>query len=93
MKRVLRNQGNEHRWGVQNVFSLISSQGRLTHEQRLRLKEDGRPCPKVTIKNRSSDSVYETFPWICGDEEKNTFFCWPCLVVGDLSTVSFKNVS
>ena len=28
---------------VQNVFSLISTQGRLTHEQRLRVKADSRP--------------------------------------------------
>ena len=76
------------RWGVSTVFSLISSQRRLTHEQRLRLKADGRPCPKVTVKNRSSASVYENFSWICGDEEKNTYFCWPCLLMGDLSKVS-----
>ena len=51
---------------------LLTSQRRLTYEQRLRLKADGRPCPKVTVKNRSSGSVYENFSWICADEEKNT---------------------
>eukprot|EP00794_Sanderia_malayensis_P002228 gene2228-2538_t len=91
MDRVLRNDGNELRWNVRKVFSLLSTQRKLTYEQRLRLKEDGRPCPKVTIKHRSSDSAYELFKWICGDEEKNTFYCWPCLVIGDLSTM--KNVS
>ncbi len=88
MNRVLRTEVSGPRLlGVQSVFSLISRQGKLTHEQRLELKKSGRPCPKVTIKNRSSETVYDTFPWICGDEEKNTFFCWPCLIMGDLSKV------
>eukprot|EP00794_Sanderia_malayensis_P000924 gene924-231_t len=86
MDRVLRNDGNEHHWNFRKVLSLLSTQGKLTYGQCLRLKEDGRPCPKVTIKHRSSDSAYELFTWICGDEEKNTFYCWPCLVIGDLST-------
>ena len=74
-----------YRWGVSKIFSLLSTQERLTHEQRLNLKTDGRPCPKINIKNRDSDTVYSNFSWICGDNEKNTYFCWPCLVMGDLS--------
>eukprot|EP00794_Sanderia_malayensis_P001780 gene1781-1984_t len=70
---------------VSSIFSLSSAQGRLTHEQRLNLKKDGRPCPKVEVKNRDCETVYSNFLWICGDAEKNTYFCWPCLVVGDLS--------
>ena len=27
--------------------------------------------------------VYDHFSWICGDEVKNTEFCWPCLAMGD----------
>ena len=79
-----------YRWGVSHIFSLLSSQRSLTHEQRLRFKKDGRPCPRVTFKNKSSDSVYETYAWACGDGEKNTYFCWPCLVMGDVSSVSFE---
>ena len=75
MNQLVVNDGKEHRWNVKKVFSLISEQGKLTYEHHLRLKNDGRPCPKVTLKNRSSDSVYEVFSWICGDEEKNTFYC------------------
>ena len=86
MDRVL---GSEYRWDVSNIFSILSTQRRLSHEQRLRLKTDGRPCPKVTVKNVLSDTAYEKFRWICGDIEKNTYFCWPCLVMGDLSKVSF----
>ena len=75
-------------WGVSTAFSLMSPQSRLTYEQRLRLKADGRPCPKVTVKNSFSASVYENFSWICGDEEKNTYFCWPCFLMGVLSKIN-----
>ena len=88
MKRLLASDRTKHHWDVQKVFSLVSSQGKLTHEQRLDMKKNGRPCPKVVIKNRSCESAYQAYPWMCGDEEKNAFFCWPCLVIGDLSTVS-----
>ena len=77
------------KWGVSKIFSLLSEQGKLSHEQRLRLKDDGRPFPPVTIKNRSSVGVYDSYPWMCGDAEKNTYFCWPCLVMGDPSKVRF----
>lgn len=73
--------------GVSRIFALSSAQGRLTHEQRLSLKKDGRPCPKIVIKNRDSETAYNNFLWMCGYAEKNTHFCWPCLVIGDLSKV------
>ena len=31
--------------------------------------------------------VYDHFSWICGDEVKNMYFCWPCLVMGDTKKV------
>ena len=58
--------------GVSKVFSLLSTQKSLRHEQRLQFKQSGRPRPKVTITHRSSESVNDSFPWICGDAEKNT---------------------
>ena len=73
--------------GVSKVFSLLSTQKSLCHEQRLQFKQSRRPHHKVTIKHRSSESVYDSFPWICGDAEKNTYYCWPCLVMGDLTNV------
>ena len=88
MNRVLQDQVAGHRLGVQNVFSMISKQGKLTHEQRLELKRGGRPCPELNIKNVTSKEKYERYPWICGDKEKITFYCWPCLVMGDLSKAS-----
>ena len=64
-------------YGVGRAFALLSIQGRLKHEQHLEFKQAGRLCPVVTVKGRSSKSVYETFPWICGDAEKNSYYCWP----------------
>ena len=80
-------------FGVGRVFALLSIQHRLNHEQRLEFKLAGRPCPIVPLKGRSSNSVYETFPWICGDAEKNSYYCWPCLIMGDHSKVDLKYFS
>ena len=48
----------DYRWGVSQSFSLLSTQRSLTDEQRLRLKKDGRPCPKVFVKGAVSESVF-----------------------------------
>ena len=85
--KMNRIAGTGHLSGVSRIFALSSAQGRLTHEQRLSLKEDGRPCPRINIKNRDSETAYNNFSWMCGDAQKNTYFCWPCLVMGDLSKV------
>ena len=78
--------GGGVRWGCFDCFSLLSMQvGKLTREQRLRLKQDGRLCPDVKVKSRLCGAVYRSFSWICYDSEKNTYFCWPCLVMGDHS--------
>ena len=74
MDRVL---GNDIRWGVSKNFSLRAAQSNnLSHEQRLRLKKDGRPCPRIKYARRTNASVYESFSWICGggnEEGKETF--------------------
>ena len=75
-----------------NILAFIGTRKR-NFEQRLRLKDDGRQCPSVTIKHRTSVGVYDSYSWICGDAERNTYFCWPCLVMGDLSKVRFSCLS
>ena len=80
-------------FGIGRVFALVSIQHRLNHEQCLDFKREGRPCPIVTSKGRSSHFVYETFSWICGDAEKNSYYCWPCLIMGDHSKVHLKYFS
>ena len=87
MKDVFRRGSSLN---VSHVFSILSTQHGLTYEQRLCFKKEGRPCPKVTLKNQSSDSVYRAFHWVYCDANKNMYFCWPCLIMGDLSTLSFS---
>ena len=50
--------------GVSQIFRNLETQTLLNHEQRLKLNNDGRPCPKVTLKNRTLESVYGPFSWI-----------------------------
>ena len=77
----------------QRLFELRSNHsGCLSDERRLRLKGDGRPCPRIKYQGRASDSVYAGVSWVCcGEKEdgKETFFCWPCLVMGDISRVCY----
>ena len=73
-----------------NFFLAIETQmkNQISHEQRLHLKKDGRPCPKIQYKGGTSQSVYENIPWICGgetEEGKSTYFCWPCSIMGDIN--------
>ena len=79
--------GGKYHLGVNDVFSLRASQGnRLPHEQHLRLK-----WHTIKYKGPTSSSVYHGFLLICGGENyegQNTYYCWPCLIIGDLSTVS-----
>ena len=48
----------------QRLLELRSNQiGCLNREQRLRLKGDGRHCPRIKYQCRASDSVYAGFMW------------------------------
>ena len=59
------------RWGISKLCSLLETQGKLNHDQRLRFKEDGRPCSPVSIKNCSSRlSEFRMDLWKC---EKDIF--------------------
>ena len=48
--------------GCFDCFSLLSMQvGKLTHEQCLRLEQDGHPCPDVKVKSRCVELCIEVF--------------------------------
>ena len=78
--------GSMH-WDISQLFSVFSTGKDLKHEQQLHLKNDGRQCRKIPLKDCSSESVCEMFPWICGNAVNNTYFCWPCHVMGILQKV------
>ena len=52
MNRVVKSSSFR---GLAKVLALLSTKERLNYEQRLQLKQAGRPCPKVTVKGRSSN--------------------------------------
>ena len=67
----------------------------LTKAEKLEVKEItvGRPTPNLKIEQRGanknytftrkfSSDIYEKFNWLCGCEEVNAVFCFPCLWFG-----------
>lgn len=59
----------------------------LTDEQSLQFKNEGRPCLAVKLKNKSSDSVAAVFLGCVEIAEKNSYFHWSCLAIGDWSII------
>lgn len=64
-----------------------------TYEEKLKLKEDGRPLPDIHIAKEGSSrgkqykrqfnrEVYSKNEWICGSSKKNALFCFPCVLFG-----------
>ena len=77
---------------VQYLKSVTFSQ--LTRDEKLSIKEMGRPMPHLVIKQESksrgkiftrnfNSNVYNN-DWICGCEETNALFCFPCLLFSKL---------
>lgn len=66
----------------------------LTNKQKLKIKKLGRPTPDIAIsstvmlrnkpyKRNFNIKLYEKTPWLCGCNEKNALFCFPCLLLGE----------
>ena len=79
---------------VQYLKSVTYSQ--LTRDEKLSIKQMGRPMPNLVItqeckskgkifKRQFNSSVYN-HDWICGCEETNKLFCFPCLLFSKLKT-------
>ena len=80
------------RWGVSQIFRTSETQTILTRDKRLKFKNDGRPRLKVTLKNRTPESVNGSFSWICEKEKRNTYFSWPCHMIMLLWVIFFGTV-
>ena len=87
---------------VQYLKSITFSQ--LTYQEKCAIKELGRPTPDLIIKQKSISrgNVYERSfnndiynkpecEWICGCEETNSLFCFPCLLFSKEDTPWVKN--
>jgi len=63
----------------------------LPIDRRLQILNNGRPTPSLSIEQSTKvrnntctrhfqNSLYEKTTWLCGSEELNKLFCWPCLL-------------
>ncbi|XP_042242452.1 zinc finger MYM-type protein 1-like [Homarus americanus] len=70
---------------------------RLTLNEKIEFKRRGRPTPNLNIQQSGTSRskvysrqfnvyVYEKCDWLCGCDESNALFCYPCLLYGGDST-------
>ena len=66
---------------------------RLTLEEKLATKTAGRPTPEIDLSTkgqshgreytrRFKSSTYNDYDWLCGCEETNRLYCFPCILYG-----------
>ena len=66
---------------------------RLTLEEKLATKTAGRPTPEIDLCTkgqshgreyirRFKSSTYNDYDWLCGCEETNRLYCFPCILYG-----------
>lgn len=72
---------------------------KLPFEQQLKIKSDGRPTPKLQLKQEKggctgfrrcfSEEAYVRTEWLAGSENKNKLFCWPCILFDRENTTTW----
>ncbi|XP_031357512.1 uncharacterized protein LOC116181298 [Photinus pyralis] len=78
---------------VEDITRKFANFSRLSLKEKLRIKQEGRPLPDMTIefkgKSRGKEyvrkfnrEIYSRTKWICGCTVKNAFFCFPCVLFG-----------
>ncbi|KAJ9581626.1 hypothetical protein L9F63_023209 [Diploptera punctata] len=61
------------------------------YDDKMKVKQLGRPMPKLNIVHRQhsakvdrwrkfNSDIYKKNKWLCGCDQKNAFFCFPCLL-------------
>ncbi|GAB1607525.1 Hypothetical predicted protein [Argonauta hians] len=66
---------------------------KLKLNEQLEIKALGRPMPNLNMqksgtsrtieyKRQFHSNIYEKYLWVCGCEESNSLFCYPCLLYG-----------
>ena len=80
---------------------------RLTNEEKAALKKRGRCTPELkfaveghshgkSYKRGFSTNWYEKKDWLCGCEDRNALFCFPCLIFGGETSwakTGFRNIA
>jgi hypothetical protein len=76
-----------------DIVQIFASFSELSVEEKLKIKENGRPLPDMKIQFQGNSrgkqyvrkfhrEIYSRNRWICGCKIKNSFFCFPCILFG-----------
>jgi hypothetical protein len=76
-----------------DIVQIFASFSELSVEEKLKIKENGRPLPDMKIQFQGNSrgkqyvrkfhrEIYSWNRWICGCKIKNSFFCFPCILFG-----------
>ena len=77
---------------MNSVLNILNNKfSRFSLEEKLNIKELGRPMPNIKLTQTSYKSkkpysrkfnvdLYKRHKWLCGSSEKNALFCFPCLL-------------
>ena len=71
---------------------------KLPQQQRIKIKSDGRPTPKLKLRVERKQGFFRTFneenytrtEWLAGSSKPQRLFCWPCLLF-DKDSCSLNN--
>ena len=71
---------------------------KLPQQQRIKIKSDGRPTPKLKLRGERKQGFFRMFneenytrtEWLAGSSKLQRLFCWPCLLF-DKDSCSLNN--
>jgi hypothetical protein len=71
-------------WRMVSVSHLLENSGKLSYEQKLAIKKEGRPTPTFRFDGKRQcvfKDQYAKHPWMCGCDTIKAFFCFPCMIL------------
>ena len=85
-------EGGDFDYLLKNNFT------KLPQQQRIKIKSDGRPTPKLKLHVERKQGFFRTFneenytrtEWLAGSSKPQRLFCWPCLLF-DKDSCSLNN--
>ena len=81
-------------------YLLKNNLTKLPQQQRIKIKSDGRPTPKLKLRVERKQGFFRTFneenytrtEWLACSSKPQRLFCWPCLLF-DKDSCSLNNPS
>lgn len=87
------------------IYNLINVKRffQYTYEEKIKLKQEGRPLPDLCIEKEGSSrgksykrvfnrAIYSRNSWICGCDKKHALFCFTCVLFGGAVDKSWTQV-